>query len=38
MKRMAKSMDLLKKPAGLGKIFVAGEYWEDGEETQTAAL
>ena len=32
------SMNALKKPQGVGKVFVAGEYWEDGDETQTAAL
>ena len=31
-------MNALKKPQGVGKVFVAGEYWEDGDETQTVAL
>lgn len=35
---MAKCMNILNKPAGLGKVFVAGEYWEDGDDTRTAAL
>jgi hypothetical protein len=35
---MVNSMNALKKPQGVGKVFVAGEYWEDGDETQTAAL
>jgi hypothetical protein len=26
MERMTKSMYVLKKPAGLGKVFLAGEY------------
>jgi len=38
MKWMAKSMNVLNKPTGLGKVFVAGRYWEDGDETQTATL
>jgi hypothetical protein len=35
---MEKSMNALKKPQGVGKVFVAGEYWENSDETQTAAL
>jgi hypothetical protein len=31
-------MNVLKKPARLGKVFVAGEYWENGDETQADAL
>ena len=35
---MVKSMNALKKPQEVGKVFLAGEYWEDGDETQTTAL
>jgi hypothetical protein len=27
-RRMVNSMNALKKPEGLGKVFLAGEYWE----------
>jgi hypothetical protein len=36
--RMEKSMNALKKPQGVGKVFIAAEKWEYGNETQTAAL
>ena len=35
---MAKTLQVLKKPLSIGKSFLAGEYWEGGEETQSAAL
>jgi hypothetical protein len=37
-RRMANSMNALKKPQGVGKVFVAGEKWEDYNETQADAL
>jgi len=35
---IAKSMDALRKPLEVGKLFVAAEYWEDSEVTQRIAL
>jgi hypothetical protein len=35
MKRMKKSLEVLKKPEG--KIFVGGEHWDGGDELMTAA-
>jgi len=35
---MVNSMNALKKPEGLGKVFLAGECWEGGDETQRDAL
>jgi hypothetical protein len=32
------SMNALKKPEGCGKVFLASEYWEGGDETQRDAL
>jgi hypothetical protein len=37
MKRMKKSLDALEKPETMGKIFVGGEYWEDGDKLMTVA-
>jgi hypothetical protein len=36
-RRMKKSLKALKKPEAMGKIFVGGEYWEDGDELMAAA-
>jgi hypothetical protein len=35
-RRMKKSLKALKKPE-VGRIFVAGEFWEDGEELSVAS-
>ena len=35
--RMKKSLKVLGKPEAMGKIFVGGEYWEDGEELMVTA-
>ena len=37
-RQMVNSMNALKKPEGLGKVFLPGEYWEGGDETQRDAL
>jgi len=36
--RVEKTLDALKKPHAVSKVFLAGEYWVGGDETQTAAL
>ena len=30
-------MKILKKPECVGKVFLAGEYWQGGEELMTRA-
>ena len=35
--RMDRSMEVLKKPEEMGKVFVAGEYWEGGEKLMRRA-
>jgi hypothetical protein len=35
--QMDRSMEVLKKPEEMGKVFVAGEYWEGGEKLMRCA-
>ena len=34
---MDRSMEVLKKPEEMGKVFVAAEYWEGGEKLMRRA-